>query len=697
MDTNGIQKKRRFKWSVLRGIRSKLIASFFIPIILIIILGITSYSKASDGIISNYEDANQTSITMISKYFSLELQNIASKSAEIASNNELKQYYSGALKDKPADEMSSVENVRSQVKNVGNADQYIEDIYIIAGYGDGISRAGTFKIESYEEFQQSYEAKALEQLKSSAIWLGSHPYIDSKISDKGSSNVENYSMTYLSYFIDARNKRSGLIVTDIKKSFILDTLQEANFGTGSITGLITGDGREILYGEDINQFTFLEHDFYQEAAKGKEVAGSKYVDYKGVSYLYIYSNITAANAVLCTLIPESVILEQVQGVRTVTIAITLLAIIIAILVATFISAGISKNLNKTNIILSRVAEGDLTAHLEINTKDEFEVLGNNINHMIQRMTELIQKMAGTSTTVSMSLVEVTKTADLLFGATKDISQTVYDMEQGITQQAKDAESCLIQMSNLAEQINLVHENTEEIEKIASSTKSIIGHGRIVVDDLGVKTKGTSDITQNVIKDIINLEIESHAISGIIETINEIAGQTNLLSLNASIEAARAGDAGRGFAVVASEIRKLAEQSAVAANKIGEIIVHIHLQTQKTVATARQAEVIVAAQTDALSSTIKVFGNVDEHVENLTNNIKKIVAGIAGMENTKNDTLSANESISATLEESAAATNELGVTVEEQLLAVESLNEFATKLSIQAKDLESTVQLFKVNL
>jgi len=87
--------------------------------------------------------------------------------------------------------------------------------------------------------------------------------------------------------------------------------------------------------------------------------------------------------------------------------------------------------------------------------------------------------------------------------------------------------------------------------------------------------------------------------------------------------------------------------------------------------------------------------VNERVENLTNNIKKIVTGIAGMESTKNDTLCANESISATSEESAAATSELGVTVEEQLHAVETLNESAIKLGIEAKDLEATVQFFKV--
>ena len=113
------------------------------------------------------------------------------------------------------------------------------------------------------------------------------------------------------------------------------------------------------------------------------------------------------------------------------------------------------------------------------------------------------------------------------------------------------------------------------------------------------------------------------------------------------------------------------------------------------ATARQAEDIVAYQAEALSDTVKVFGDINHHVEGLTENIRKIVDDIVQMEHAKNDTLNANESISATSEESAAAANELGVTVEEQLQAVERLNESAVKLETQAKDLEASVQFFKV--
>ncbi|HHX12544.1 MAG TPA: methyl-accepting chemotaxis protein [Clostridiales bacterium] len=683
--------KKRF-----RGIRSKLITSFFVPVILIVALGIISYNKAKDGIITNYEASSQTNLNMIAKYFSLELSNITARANELATSENLKQYYAGALEDKAMDEITAADAVLNQVRSIRNVDPYMEDIYIIGSYGKGISKAGTFTTEAIDKFKGSYEAKALKEAGGIAGWVGRHPYIDETYSSSKEDNQDNYSFSYISSFIDARNQRSGYLIMDLKKTFVTDTITEANFGKGTITGLITADGREIIQGTDIEGFAFLDKDYYNTATGSEEASGFDYIPYKGEDYLFIFSKLQTGDSILCTLIPESLILEEVRGVRTVTVAIVILAAIIAVIIGTYIATGIAKVVKNTNSVLSQVSEGDLTTSLKIDRNDEFGILGNSINYMIHSMRELIGKMMTASATVSSFSLDVSETSNKLYGATKDMATTVNDIEQGISQQATDTESCLVQMSKLANQINSVQENTNEIEKIANNTKEIIGQGIVVVDELGEKARATSAITKTVIKDIQDLEKGSGLISSIISTINDIANQTNLLSLNASIEAARAGEAGKGFAVVATEIRKLAEQSSDAANEIGNIINQIQDQTHKTVKTAKEAEDIVASQEDALKETVSVFGNINNHVESLTNNIRKIVEDIINMEQSKNDTLSSNESISATSEESAAAANELSATVEDQLRAVELLSDSAEQLGNQAKDLESTVKAFKVN-
>ena len=137
-----------------------------------------------------------------------------------------------------------------------------------------------------------------------------------------------------------------------------------------------------------------------------------------------------------------------------------------------------------------------------------------------------------------------------------------------------------------------------------------------MEELNNATKSNIDITNKTIKDIEDLESESKAITEIIGVINDIAAQTNLLSLNASIEAARAGDAGRGFSVVAEEIRKLSEKSVSAAGEIEQIIRNITKKTQATAITVRQIEGISKTQEKRLLEVVNLFNNINAHVDEL---------------------------------------------------------------------------------
>jgi methyl-accepting chemotaxis protein len=263
------------------------------------------------------------------------------------------------------------------------------------------------------------------------------------------------------------------------------------------------------------------------------------------------------------------------------------------------SYGIDRVIKKTNHKLSVVATGNLTVDASLKRKDEFNVLGKSINHMVSSMRSLIEKMMGVSRNTANSANDVAKASETLLISSKNIVNAVTDIEQGVHQQATDAENCLHRMADLANQINLVQENTGEISQIANNTKGIAKGGLTVINDLSSKAKDTSDITQQVILNIESLEAESESIIGIISAMNEITEQTNLLSLNAAIEAARVGTAGRGFAVVADEIRKLAVKSSTESGRIAAVIEKIQQKTRNTVDAARRAESIVATQEGAL--------------------------------------------------------------------------------------------------
>lgn len=169
----------------------------------------------------------------------------------------------------------------------------------------------------------------------------------------------------------------------------------------------------------------------------------------------------------------------------------------------------------------------------------------------------------------------------------------------------------------------------------------------------------------------------------------------MLSLNASIEAARAGEAGKGIAVVAVEIRKLAVQSVDAAKKIQNIVLEIQTNITHTVNITENAKNIVDSQTEALSKTVEVFNEINQHVTNLASNLNHITDGVKNIENAKKDTLLAVESISAISEESAAATEEVAATALNQIDVVAKLNLSAIELENDANKLEESIKMFRI--
>ncbi|MDF2473032.1 MAG: methyl-accepting chemotaxis sensory transducer [Anaerocolumna sp.] len=673
----------------LLTIRTKFILVFMLPVILIVILGVLSYSLSSKGLIGSYESSTMSNMSNMVRYLNFGFDSVTAKANILNSNKTVQYYYSDFFVKEEA--KARFKEIQDLFNTNVLSEEYIADIYIFANYGEGISSNGPLNTDIYSKFITNSEGIDLYENNVETAWIGNHTYLDSLTRSSG----DDYAISYISSLHSITNEQIGYIVLDVTSDYVKDTLTGSGLPDGSVIAFITGDGREIINGDVTDNFKFIEQSYYSKAIKSEESSGFEYVNYMDKDYLFVYSKVASGDSLLCAVIPEDVIIKEASMLKNITIIIVIVASIIAIAFGTFMASDFSNTIHKTIKILQKTASGDLTYTTSIKRRDEFRILGISINEMISSMTGLIRKMTSVSETVSESSLIVSESSNILVSATQNISEAVGNIEQGVTQQAEDAESCLFQMADLAERINAVYINTNNIGQIASNTKVIVENGIIIIDDLGHKVKNTTNITRTVIEDIESLEKESHAINGIIGAINEIAEQTNLLSLNASIEAARAGNAGRGFSVVAEEIRKLADQSLNASNEIKKIINKIESQTKKTAITARYAESIVLSQEEALNSTVNVFAEINKHVENLTDNLNQIASGVEGIEHAKEDTLGAIESISATSEETAAAAGQLGVTAEEQLKEVNKLNDVVKQLSDDAKNLEKTVSVFKV--
>lgn len=684
--TGNSRKAAKDKGMGLRGIQVKLIGAFMIPVILFVIIGFMIYSKCSTTLNSTYEASANTSVGTLEEYLGLGFENIELMATRLSINSTITSYYTGS----EVKSESMLMDAKVALSNESTADKFIDHIVVCAKSGTACSEKGAIRGDVYNAFVESEEGKNVEsEIGMGSMWISSHPAID----EVTGYDSDEYALSLVTVLKNNSNKSVGYIIIDVKTSFIQDILDNAQISDNSIKGFVLEDGSQVLSGDSDIKFT--DTDFYQEALTGENLQGSKEVSYEGADYLFTYSRIEGTNMLVCAMVPQKEIMAGAQAILRYTLIAVAICAVIAIVVGSVLASGISKAIRKVNRVLKKTSDGDLTGQISMKRKDEFNVLSSSITNMIGSMKDLILKMTNVSGHVSDSAVQVGTNSEVLLEVTKDITEAVDYINSGISQQAQDTESCLEQMNGLAERINVVHENTDEISEIAQEAQGAIENGMVIVANLGEKVQGTTEVTETIIREIRELNKESIAINSIIGTINEIAEQTNLLSLNASIEAARAGEAGRGFAVVSEEIRKLAEQSGNAGNQIGEIINHIQERLAATIETAGLAGESVAFQTEALNNTVDVFKNISQQVSKLAEDVEKITQSVGGIEQAKEDTMNAIESISTTSNQTESASEELARSTEKQLQAVEVLNDAVKRLQMDAEDLDTSVSIFKV--
>lgn len=687
----------------INSLRIKLTAFFLIPVIFIVIVGVTAYSIASQGTQETYQSNAITALEQVAKYYELTFSIVESKTDQLASLSELKNLYGGAYSD--SDELrSALSSIYKSAKNLAESDHIVEDLSILAFKQTSFSVAnGNYLMADYigsstaAEFEKTSDYSLMSG-GDTGTWMGVRTFIDSYEASKG-IETQPYCAVYVKPFYNSLNEKLGYITMNVKLDISLDALGSIDLGSGSSFAFITPDGVETTRDgkSEVNQTIFSYTTFYDDLKASSQSSGYEWMQdaSDGKVYLYAYAKIGESGAVICGRIPESVISASVNTIRTTSIIVVIIAAVVSSLVGVFVSTSMGRAVKGISNGFEQAAKGDLTVSINTKRKDEFGALSASANKMIENTKRLLLKVSSTADSLKTSSDDIGGASDALVDASANITSSVNEIRLGLDTQAQDAGSCLAAADQLTEKIEVVRENVKVIDDMAADADASVKSGISAVENLKVKANETSDVTKSVIVDIEALARETSSIENIVATINDIASQTNLLSLNASIEAARAGEAGRGFAVVAEEIRKLAEQSAVSAGEIGTIIASITSKTEKTATAAKHAEEIVMQQEDAVSTTLSEFNVISENVKTIASHLKDIGLQVAEMEKAKVNTLSAVEGISAVSEEAAASSAEVENTALTSQNAAKDLNDVINNLRGAADSLTTELKGFKL--
>ncbi|NJD52105.1 MAG: HAMP domain-containing protein [Candidatus Methanoperedens sp.] len=349
----------------------------------------------------------------------------------------------------------------------------------------------------------------------------------------------------------------------------------------------------------------------------------------------------------------------------------------------------------TNRVLSAMSMGDLTKNISVQAKGDFEKITTGIQIMQNSIYKLISSMKASAEKVASTAQELSASSEQMKVATDQISDSTRDIAKGVNSQSSKMIEVSRAMREMSESIQTVAVNAQKASESAGSASSIAQNVGKLSADVSKKMTEIQSNVDNSATVIKQLAGKSQEIGEIIGVITNIADQTNLLALNAAIEAARAGEHGRGFAVVADEVRKLAEESRDAANQITGLIKEIQQGTKQAVTAMEQGTKTVGEGAKNITDTVNAIDGIVKAAADVATMVQEIAATAEEQSASVQEVTSSVDDVSSISEQSAAGTQKTSAVAEEQAATMKQLVAAAQEMARLASDLNSEVNKFNL--
>ena len=392
---------------------------------------------------------------------------------------------------------------------------------------------------------------------------------------------------------------------------------------------------------------------------------------------------------------DTFLFGEVQAIGLLTLLLIIFVAALCVLLSLYIARSISRPLNQVVQAMSRAERGDLTSLVSVAAQNELGVLGNSYNRMLEKISGLVQDSKRAIAAVLEQSAAMERNSDQSAATAESVAAAMEQISQGTQEQTGAAEKSVHQMGRLSQEIEKLVTAAVAVEHLSGVTKEQTVHSRNTVQFLIRKAHETEEITAIIAHNITGLNQSAADIRSFTEVITNLAEETNLLALNASIEAARAGDLGLGFAVVAQNINQLAAQSRQAAQAINAILKTIQEKTQASSHSAEIARNIVNEQIKAVGPAEQSFADMIGAMDNAALQIDNMNLMINEINGSKEQTLQFITDISSISEEAAASAAAVSAASQAQSAIAAQVKLSAAQLRKMAEKLVEAVARFQI--
>ncbi|WP_010099451.1 methyl-accepting chemotaxis protein [Ornithinibacillus scapharcae] len=364
--------------------------------------------------------------------------------------------------------------------------------------------------------------------------------------------------------------------------------------------------------------------------------------------------------------------------------------------AYFAARIITKPLNKLAHVASEVAEGNLNQQVDIpSSDDEIRALSTSFNAMLSNLQEMVHNIDVHFKTTNESVVELRNASSEVSQHSAQISASIEDISKGAETSSEAIQQTVESVEEATVLAEKVQEKAGQSKEKSTTMLETLNTSKAVVHQLVEGIQKLAQDQEYSLKDVDHLKENALQVESIISMVGEIAEQTNLLALNASIEAARAGEHGKGFAVVADEIRKLADQSAQAVQRISELIMAIQDDVNRVVKKINENVQFAFKEANNGIRTNTAIEQMSSSVEEVASEIDVILNIVNQQLASIQATASQSQEVAAIAQETSAGAEEVNASVHEQAASIGKVDELVHDLEEQARGLNKQIQKFKV--
>ncbi|PLR97507.1 methyl-accepting chemotaxis protein [Bacillus sp. T33-2] len=399
--------------------------------------------------------------------------------------------------------------------------------------------------------------------------------------------------------------------------------------------------------------------------------------------------------------------DQIKSVSSASASLitSLVVLVVSILVSAVlglfiiwqIARLISRKLNQIVRVANEIAAGNLnTEVVEYSGKDEIADLSMAINSMKENLQGIIHEISAVSHSVTNKSVDLNKASADVRAASQQVASTMQELASGAEEQAGSANGLARHMEKYIQEVKAASDNGSTIQSASNGVLELTRKGDTLMKESEQQMGRINAIMRSSVDKVKDLNGQTKQISRLVQVIHDIASQTNLLALNAAIEAARAGEHGRGFAVVADEVRKLAEQVSFSVSDITKIVSGIQAESDNVATSLQDGYTQVEEGTRHIENTGQTFNEIYQAVSLMAEKVTGISKGLSQVAESTATMDKSIEKIAFISENSAAGIEQTSASIVQTNHAMEEISESAESLSVLADQLNVMIQKFKIS-